>query len=558
MTRKLRSNLEPGTPTWAWRRALWRAQGLTDADMEKPKIAVVNSSSKLAICFSHLDGVSVRVQEAIRAAGAIPFEVRTTAPSDFITSRGHRGGYILSARDLIVNDIEAQVEGAMLDGMICLASCDKTPAAHLMAAGRLNIPSIILCCGYQPSGQYRGQHCDIEDVFTAAGGISSGKYTVDEVKEMSEVAILGPGVCPGLGTANTMHAVCEALGMSLPGSTPVLANSRMMWDMARASAERIVQMVEDDVKPREIMTADAFANAVMTVLSISGSINSAKHLAAAAQETECDVDVYGLYEKYADIIPLLTAVRPNGEHTIEEMEAAGGTRGVMKQLRRYLKTEAKTVSGHTVGENLADVNVADPSVIRPVEQAYGMGPTIVMMRGSLAPEGGIVKLSVTESRNLKLQGPAVVYETAQSAMDGIAKGEVKEGDVIVLRGVGPRGTPGMGMASAVVFAVLGVGLAGKVAVVTDGQLSGLTNVGITLGEVQPEAANGGPIGLVENGDIIAIDVARRTAELHLSDDALAKRRERIHAWQGTDERGWLAIYRQLVQPMKQGAVLRKE
>ena len=225
MPRPLRSNLPPTSARWATRRALWRALGLTDADMEKPKIAVVNSSSELAICFSHLDAIAARVKHAIRAAGAIPFEIRTTAPSDFVTITGKKGGYILSARDLITNDIEAQVEGAMLDGMLCLASCDKTVPGQLMAAGRLNIPTLIVCCGYQPSGQYRGQHCDIEDVFAAAGGLSFGEVTAQQMREMGDVAILGPGVCSGMGTANTMHIVSEALGMALPGSTPVMANS---------------------------------------------------------------------------------------------------------------------------------------------------------------------------------------------------------------------------------------------------------------------------------------------------------------------------------------------
>ncbi|MDQ2084400.1 dihydroxy-acid dehydratase [Xanthobacteraceae bacterium Astr-EGSB] len=557
MSRNYRSVLKPGTPSWAWRRALWRAQGLTDEDLQKPKIAVVNSSSQIAICFSHLDEVSVRVQEAIRAAGAIPFEVRTTAPSDFITSQGGRGGYILSARDLIVNDIEAQVEGAMLDGMICLASCDKTPPAHIMAAGRLNIPTLVLCCGYQPSGVYRGQHCDIEDVFTAAGGIRSGKYTIEEVKEMSEVAIQGPGVCPGLGTANTMHAVCESLGMSLPGSTPVMALSRAMWDYARAAAERIVEMVEQDLKPRSILTPAAFENAVMTMLCISGSMNSAKHMAAIAQESGVDVDVYGLFEKFADKIPLLTAVRPNGEHTIEQFEAAGGTRAVMKQLETFMRKDALTVTGKTVGENLAGITVADEDIIRPVKRAYGMGPTLVMMKGSLAPEGGIIKLSVTEKRDLQMRGPAIVFEQAQDALDAIGRGDVKPGHVVILRGVGPRGTPGMGMASAVVFAVLGADLTGKVAIVTDGQLSGLTNVGITMAEAQPEAANGGPIGLVENGDMIAIVVAKRTVDIEVAADVLEARRSKVHTWQSTNENGWLAIYRRLVLPMRQGSVLMK-
>ena len=225
----LRSNFEPGTTRWATRRAQWRALGLSDADLVKPKIAIVNSSSQLAICFSHLDEIARRAKRAIEQAGGVAFEVRTAAPSDFITSAGHRGGYILSARDLITNDIEVAVEGALLDGMLCLASCDKTAPGQLMAAARLNIPTIIVACGYQPSGTYRGRHCDIEDVFLAAGHVAGGTLTVAELTEMSENAVLGPGVCAGMGTANTMHLACEALGMALPGSTPVRANSEPMW-----------------------------------------------------------------------------------------------------------------------------------------------------------------------------------------------------------------------------------------------------------------------------------------------------------------------------------------
>ena len=283
----LRSNYEPGTSRWATRRAQWLALGLSDEDMVKPKIAIVNTSSQLAICFSHLDEIARRAKRAIELAGGIGFEIRTAAPSDFIHSAGHRGGYILSARDLITNDIEMQVEGAQLDGMICLASCDKTAPGQLMAAARLNIPTIMVACGYQASGSYRGRHCDIEDVFLAAGHVASGRLDASELTEMSANAVLSPGVCAGIGTANTMHLACEALGMALPGSTPVRANSEPMWRAVDAAAARIVEMVAEDLRPRDIMTPAAFANAVTAILSVSGSINSVKHLQAVAAEAEC-------------------------------------------------------------------------------------------------------------------------------------------------------------------------------------------------------------------------------------------------------------------------------
>ncbi|MBO0787450.1 MAG: dihydroxy-acid dehydratase [Actinobacteria bacterium] len=551
----LRSNFEPGTSRWATRRAQWRALGLTDEDMVKPKIAIVNSSSQLAICFSHLDEIARRAKRAIERAGGVAFEVRTAAPSDFITSAGHRGGYILSARDLITNDIEVAVEGALLDGMLCLASCDKTAPGQLMAAGRLNIPTVIAGCGYQPSGSYRGRHCDIEDVFLAAAHLANGELTLPELTGMSENAVLGPGVCAGMGTANTMHIACEALGMSLPGTTPVRANSQPMWQAVEQAAGRIVEMVAEDLRPRDILTPDAFANAVMTVLAVSGSINSVKHLQAVAAEAECDADVYGLFERLAGQVPLLTAIRPNGDHSIEEFEDAGGARAVMIQLGGLLRTGARTMTGATVGENLSGATVANEEIIRPASRPLGRRPTIVLIRGSLAPAGGIVKLAVADDRRLEFSGPAAVYDSPDQALAAVRDGELSGGEVVVLRGQGPTGSPGMGMASQLVFALDGAGLTGQVAVVTDGQLSGLVNKGIVVGEVSPEAAAGGPLALVRTGDQISIDVAARTADLAVPPDELEARRRSLAARPPSPERGWLSIYQRLVGPLPAGAVL---
>jgi len=554
----LRSNYEVGTSRWATRRAQWLALGLSDEDMVKPKIAIVNSSSQLAICFSHLDEIARRTKRAIELAGGVGFEVRTAAPSDFIHSAGHRGGYILSARDLITNDIEMQVEGALLDGMICLASCDKTAPGQLMAAARLNIPTIIVACGYQASGSYKGRHCDIEDVFLAAGHVANGRLSVEELTEMSENAVLSPGVCAGFGTANTMHLACEALGMALPGSTPVRANSEPMWRAVDRAAERIVEMVGEQLKPRDVMTPAAFANAVTTILSVSGSINSVKHLQAVAAEAECDADVYRMFERLADDVPLLTAIRPNGETPIEEFEDAGGTRAIMKQLEYLLDSGAVTVTGRTIAENLAGVTVADEEVIRPPDRALGRRPTIVLIRGGLCPDGGIVKLAVADDRRLDFAGPAMVFDSPAQALDAVRGGQVRGGEVVVLRGQGVTGSPGMGMASQLVFALDGAGLTGKVAVVTDGQLSGLVNKGIVVGEVSPEAAKGGPLALVRGGDMIRIDVPGRTADLDVPAGELDRRRAALAAsppGQPT-EVGWLSVYQRLVRPLPEGAVLR--
>ncbi|GHJ34784.1 dihydroxy-acid dehydratase [Streptomyces sp. TS71-3] len=548
-----RSNYPPGSVRWATRRAQWRALGLTDEDMQKPKIAVVNTSSDLAICFSHLDAVAARVKDGIRAAGGLPFEVRTTAPSDFIHSAGAGGGYILSARDLIVNDIEVAVEGAQLDGMICLASCDKTAPAQLMAAGRLNLPTLLLACGYQPSGRFRGEQCDIEDVFLHACG-TPGPALTGELTEMSEDAVRGPGVCAGMGTANSMHIVAEALGMALPGSTPVAANSPAMWRAADEAAARIVAVVDEDLRPRTVLTRAAFHNAVRVALSVGASINTIKHLQAVAAEAEVEIDITALYGELGASTPLLSAVRPNGPHTIEQFDAAGGARAVLARLSDLLELGAATVTGTTLGENLADAAVADPEVIRSGERPFSRDPLILVLRGSLTPLGGIVKLSVDEERPAEFTGPARCFESQEDALAALAAGTITAGDVVVVRGLGPRGRPGMGMASQIVFALDRAGLTGRVAVVTDGQLSGLVNRGVVVGEVRPEAADGGPLALLRDGDVVHVDLPGRRCDVRVPADELAARTP--SAGRDHGERGWLSVYGRTVRPLAEGATLR--
>jgi len=557
--KQLRSNVPRGSSRWAIRRAEWSIYGIREEDLDKPKIAIVNSSNDLAACFAHLDDIAAEVKKLIRAAGGLGFEVRTAAPSDMITNYGRRGAYILPTRDLIVNDIEVMVEGAMLDGMICLVSCDKTVPAQLMAAARLNIPTIVIACGYQPSGQYRGEHIDIEDVWLngVRNETGSASYTAEELSEMGANAILGPGVCSGMGTANSMHIVSEALGMALPGTTPVLANSERMWDAVRRASERIVQMVWEDLKPRDILTPDAFSNAVKVALAVAGSMNTIKHLQALASEAEVDVDIYRLYERYADEIPILAGVKPNGDHFIEDFEAAGGTLAVMKQLENHLSTNALTVTGKTVADNLKSAVVINEEVIRPVDRPMAKGPSIVLVRGTLAPDTGIVKQTTKGDRLSSFTGKAIVFESIDEAMAAVRDGRVQPGHVVVLRGVGPKGAPGMGFTSSLAFSLAGANLGDKVAMITDGQQSGLSNIMLCVNEVQPEAAEGGPIGLVEDGDTITIDVDRRVVNLEVPEEVLAERRKRLLSKPYTGK-GWLQIYQRLVRPLPEsGGTLTK-
>jgi dihydroxy-acid dehydratase len=486
----------------------------------------------------------------------LPFEVRTAAPSDFIISAGG-SGYILPSRDLVVNDMEIAIQGAQLDGMVCLTSCDKTPPAHLMAAGRFNIPTILVVCGYQPSGEFRGKHVDIEDVFMGSVQSAFGKLSREDLREMANNAIRGPGVCSGMATANSMHVVVEALGMALPGSAPVAANGPVMFEFARRSGERIVEMVLEDLLPRKVLTEGAFRNAVAAVLAVSGSINCIKHLQATAVEAGVHIDVFALFNELGKKVPVLSAVRPNGEHAIEDFDAAGGARALLKQLEPLLETSVLTVTGNTLADNLNDAVVLDSDVIRALDNPFSRKPPIVILKGSLAPESAVVKLGLRDAaRKDKFRGRAIVYDDGFAAIAGIKKGAVKPGHVLVVRGMGPKGGPGMaGPASLVVFALYSKDLQNEVAFVSDGQLSGLCNKGLTVAEVSPEAAIGGPLGLVENGDVISIDVDAYKLDLEVAEAELARRRERLGAPKLKPSSGWLSIYREQVQPMSKGAVL---
>jgi dihydroxy-acid dehydratase len=557
MPRALRSNFEPGSPREAVRRAQWKALGLSDADMLKPKIAVVNSSSELAICFSHLDGIARVVKEAVREAGGLPFEIRTAAPSDFIISAAKGGGYMLASRDLIVNDMEIAVEGAQLDGMICLSSCDKTPPAHLMAAGRFNIPTILVICGYQPSGHFEGRHVDIEEVFIGSVRAMFGKLSKETLAGMCDHAITGPGVCAGMGTANSMHIVCEALGMTLPGAAPVLANSPRMFELARQSGRRIVEMVWEDLTPRQILTPGAFRNAAASVLAVSGSINCVKHLQATAVEAGVDVDLFSIFNELGERVPVLSAVAPNGADTIDAFEDAGGARALLVQLQSLLDLEALTVTGRPLRDNLAGASVKNDAVIRPLDNPFASHASIVVLRGSLAPESAIVRPGLQRpGRNGRFAGAAVVYDDVQEAIGGVQKGELKPGQVLVLRGCGPKGGPAMaGSASRVVFAIYAAGLEDQVAFVSDGQLSGLCNKGMTIAEVSPESAVGGPLALVEHGDVIRIDLDARTLDLDVPAVEMEARRARRGEVPLPAATGYLSIYQRSVQPMSTGAVL---
>jgi len=547
----LRSNFTPGTTRWAVRRAQWSAMGIPLADQEKPKIAIVNTSSKLSVCFAHLDDVAVRVADAIREAGGLPFEIRTTAPSDFVTSAGRKGRYLMPTRDLIVNDVEAAVEGAVLDGIVFLSSCDKTTPAHLMAAARLDLPSIVVIGGYQRGGTWSGCSVDIDTVYESVGAISAGEMTAPQLGDLADSAIQGPGVCAGLATANTMHCIAEALGMTIAGSAPTRANSEQMLANATRAGHRIVDMVAEGVTARQIITADAVENAVEVALALGGSVNCIRHLTAISAEADLDQDVVALFESKGKDAVQLAAIRPNGAHQVWDLDEIGGVQTVLRTLLPRLHEDALTVDGVTVAERATRARDADGDVLHTLDDPVKHEPGLIILRGTLAPDGSIVKVAGVGSARRQFTGPAKVFTGEDDAIAALGTGEIQPGDVIVLRGMGPRGGPGTVFAASFVAALNGAGLGGDVAVVTDGELSGL-NHGLVVGQVMPEAADGGPLAGIEQGDSIRIDLDARLIDadpLRIGDP--------VHAGDSVPERGWLGQYAALVGPIQKGAVLRR-
>jgi dihydroxy-acid dehydratase len=551
MMKPLRSNFEPGTTRWAVRRAQWSAMGISAEDQQKPKIAIVNTSSKLSVCFAHLDDVARSVAEAVKEAGGLPLEIRTTAPSDFVTSAGRKARYLMPTRDLIVNDVEAAVEGAQLDGMVLLSSCDKTTPAHLMAAARLDLPSVIVIGGYQRGGTFSGCSIDIDSVYESVGAVASGRLGVDELGEMADRAIDGPGVCAGLATANTMHVLAEALGMTMPGSAPTRANSERMLERAQAAGRRAVELVREGLTARKVLTRDALENAVEVALALGGSVNCVRHLTAVAAEADLDLDVVALFEEKGRSAKQLAAIRPNGTHQVWDLDRVGGVRTVLRALETRLHTGALTVSGSTVAELIAGAAEPDGEVVRPLAEPVADEPGLLILRGSLAPDGAIVKVAGVGSARRRFSGPAKVFAGEDEAIAALGDGGIEPGQVIVLRGMGPRGGPGTVFAAGFVAALNGAGLGGQVAVVTDGELSGL-NHGLVVGQVMPEAADGGPLAGVEDDDTVSIDLDAR-----LIDADPVREGKPVTAGDSVAERGWLGQYAQLVGPIQGGAILRR-
>ena len=536
-------------------RALLKALGLTDNDMAKPFIGVVNSYTNVIPGHTHLNQVAQAVKDGIISAGGVPFEFNTIGICDGI-AMGHSGmRYSLPSRELIADSVEVMVQAHRFDGIVLISTCDKITPGRLMAAARLNIPAIMVTGGPMLSGTYKGKKVGTASMFEAIGKVAAGKMSEEELKCLEDVACPTCGSCNGLFTANTMACVAEALGMSLPGCATPSAVSAERLRIAKVTGERIVGLVTEDLKPRAILSSDSFENAIMVDMALGGSTNTVLHVTAIANEAEVDLPL-SLFDKLSKRVPHLCSMIPSGPYDMKDLDEAGGIPAVMKELREALHLNALTVTGQTVKENIASAVVLNPEVIRPLDNPVHKEGGIAVLTGNLAPDGAVVKAAGISPNIMVHQGPAKTFDSEEDAMKAIMNKKIQEGDVVVIRYEGPKGGPGMREMLSPTATIAGMGLSESVALITDGRFSGATR-GPCIGHVSPEAAVGGPIAMLRNGDIIEIDVPKRKLNVKLSYEELDKRAKSWTAKEPNVKTGYLVRYSQLVQPSHKGSVLKK-
>ncbi|UEC42742.1 MAG: Dihydroxy-acid dehydratase [Methanothrix sp.] len=548
----MRSDITKVGPERAPHRALLKATGLIDEEIGRPFVGVANSWNEFIPGHIHLDKISQAVKAGIRMAGGVPFEFHTIGLCDGI-AMGHRGmRYSLPSREIIEDTIEVMMESHQLDGMVLISSCDKIVPGHLMAAGRLDLPTIAVTGGPMYPGFACDKELDLIDVFE--GWQKGGE--VLEVLESS--ACPGAGSCAGLFTANTMACITETLGMSLPGCATAHAADAKKMRIAKMSGVKIVELIEKGITARQIVTRKSIENAIRMDMAIGGSTNTALHVPAVASEFEIDLDL-AEFDRLSRETPHLVNLRPGGPHHILDLERAGGIPGVMKRLESKLHLDVLTVTGRTLGEEIGKFRPANPEtfakVIRTLDDPVHPEGGIAILMGSLAPEGSVVKQTAVTGSMRRHTGPAKVYNSEEEALAGIVGGEVVAGDVVVIRYEGPKGGPGMRETLSPTSAIQGAGLGDSVALVTDGRFSGGTR-GPCIGHICPEAAVGGPIALVEDGDEISIDIEGRRIDLLLDPETLEIRRS---AWKPPEPKvakGMLARYSRSVTSASRGGVLR--
>ncbi len=539
--------------TQAPARALLHACGVTREQLGKPFIGIANSFTDLVPGHIGMQRLARAVELGVAAGGGVPFQFGVMGICDGI-AMGHAGMfYSLPSRELIADTVESMAQAYALDGLVLLTDCDKITPGMLMAAGRLDIPAIVVTAGPMYSGRLRGRRLDlVHDTFEAVGRVRAGQMTEEELCELELEACPGEGSCQGLYTANTMACLTEAMGMSLAGCGTALAGSAKKQRLAYDSGERICALVRENVTARQILTPAALRNAIRVDMALGGSTNSCLHLAAIAHEAGVELPLE-TFDEISQATPQIAFLRPAGEHMMEDLEWAGGIPGVLHNLRSLIE-ESATVSGKDIREIAREGEVTDTGVIRSLDDAYRPEGGIAVLRGSLCPEGAIIKQSAVSAKMRKFRGQALCFDSEEAAMEAILADRIPDGCWVVVRYEGPRGGPGMREMLNPTAALTGMGKEEKVALVTDGRFSGGTR-GPCVGHVSPEAAAGGPIALVRDGDEIEIDLDARRLDLLVEEAELARRRA---AWQAPAPKvqtGWLARYARMVSSAAQGAVM---
>ena len=537
-------------------RSLLKATGVSDADMAKPFIAVVNSYVDIVPGHVHLQDFGRLVKDAVRAAGGVPFEFNTIGVDDGI-AMGHSGmKFSLPSRELIADSVETMIQAHQFDGMVCIPNCDKIVPGMLMAAVRLDIPAIFISGGPMPAGRTPdGKVVDLISVFEAVGAHQAGKIDEKALKLLEDHACPSCGSCSGLFTANSMNCLMEALGIALPFNGSALAKTEEREDLAKTAAAQILKLVESGITPRQVITLEAIDDAFALDMAMGGSTNTVLHTLALAHEAGIDYDLERI-NTVAARVPHLSKVSPSGPWHMEDIHRAGGVPGILKELQDagLIHSDRITVNGKSLRENLAGAGVSDHEVIRPVSDPHSASGGLAILFGSLAPDGAVVKSGGVAASMRQFRGPAVIFNSQEEAMAGIMGGKVKAGDVVVVRYEGPRGGPGMQEMLSPTSAIMGMGLGEKVALITDGRFSGGTR-GACIGHVSPEAAARGPIAALEDGDMISIDLATHRLDVELPTETIQRRLDSLPEFQTKATSKWLRRYAYFVSSADTGAVL---
>jgi len=535
--------------TRAPNRSLIRSLGISDQEMKKPFVGIANSWNTIVPGHTHLRMVAERVREGVAAGGGVAFEFNTIGICDGI-AMGHEGmRYSLASRENIADSVELMIQAHRFDALVCICTCDKIVPGMLMAAARCNIPAIVVTGGNMLPGHYKGCELSLTDIFEGVGKVAAHKMSEEELHELEAAAMPGCGSCQGLYTANTMACMTEAMGMSLPGCAAIPAVDSAKLRLAYESGVRIVEMIKEDIKPRDIITKNSLKNAIAVDMALGGSTNTVLHLMAIAQETDVPLSLDD-FTRMGATVPHICSMQPGGPHSMQTLYHSGGIPAVFKQIRSHLD-DCITVSGKTVFAIADGVKYVDENVIHSLENAVHKAGGLKILKGSLAPNGSVIKSAAVIDAMWKHQGPARVFDGENEAMDAILTGKIVEGDVIVIRYEGPKGGPGMPEMLSPTSALMGLGYT-HVALVTDGRFSGGTR-GPCIGHVAPEAKAGGPIGLVREGDIIRIDLYEQTLDLLVDETELAERRK---AWVPKERelKGVLARYARYAGQADKGAV----